>query len=959
MRQRSFAEAVKLGHLTGANAIPVRVSAIKRLEFSKYSRHFEIHDRQQFHPGHAKSPAGFSLAGNGGANRAGFSNLNLSLSQSGGTQYLQKGYFAGICSRCLSDKHLRRACLSPIRCLACLNWGHIAVNCTAANRFCSTPQGPSGRINGKRDLAQPKWFSGDAHRTLGPGTSSPPRFQSFSDWWVYTAPSQASTSPPEPITVPWKLPKNPMTVGQIGKGTHSAERDPEANTTLQLGNPAASRVIYTGLSPHRTTAVTVRQENLNQHSVLATQSYPEESSGVIMAFQRADPRPFLSRGMTWEDVPNRPLMVRAVASSRPQPQNENVAIATISPLPGNPLNFAVVREVLREFLEDREHVPLVDIQPCHLGQAYVRFQNNFDRDNYVLESPHPFDDVNISFTRHNQGRNWRRVIFNQECWLMFLGLHLDYWDQEYIETVLAPFAKIIDWHADDRRKVRVLARARVADLEAVPQFIVLSDIPGFEGESWTIQCEIVQREMLGAGPQDEDIPEQVQIQGQLPFDFFGLGQNVQNQQVEPPQQQLQEQMDGAPNNEAIPQVNNGWADWPEHLQVAQQGPAQIEINLNAPPPVLLQDLNDLPIPEDPQEVLIHPGMQTNQVQNNWELGMANNAQMEQEIHLPQPAQPEPVEAMIEEVAENAVDIAPIHLLNEDNNFLHLEIQEDELMNDDEIQEQINEQNMDWQLNHVQEDQIQLGMVRIYDRFYPNVTGPFDLITRKAQLTEQPFPIPPTKPKSNDHNPDGKATETALIEVPRKWADFFQVFLNSPESFTWAKNLLATQFPAYLPQSSDAVNLSLPSEPYNRKAELCGKLGSFSSSIIPEEAFILDEELNVTTPEKKKQRKGKMKSPVVESEVRRSIRVRGQTNGFKPSGCKITNCLGCKVQPPNLSIATLQAIGAEMCQINPEEVNEAALNKRKKPKPIMKKGKNKENDDKAEDGEGPSKERKTA
>lgn len=41
--------------------------------------------------------------------------------------------------------------------------------------------------------------------------------------------------------------------------------------------------------------------------------------------------------------------------------------------------------------------------------------------------------------------------------------------------------------------------------------------------------------MLGAGPQDEDIPEQVQIQGQLPFDFFGLGQNVPNQQGEPPQ----------------------------------------------------------------------------------------------------------------------------------------------------------------------------------------------------------------------------------------------------------------------------------------------------------------------------------------------------------------------------------------------------------------------------------------
>ena len=132
-------------------------------------------------------------------------------------------------------------------------------------------------------------------------------------------------------------------------------------------------MIYIASSPRRTIAATVHQENLQQHSALATQSCPAERSDVIMAFQRADPRPFLSRGMTWEDVPNRPLMVRAVTSSRPQPQNENVAIATITPLPGNPLNFAVVREVLREFLEDREHVPLVDIQPCHVGQAYVRF----------------------------------------------------------------------------------------------------------------------------------------------------------------------------------------------------------------------------------------------------------------------------------------------------------------------------------------------------------------------------------------------------------------------------------------------------------------------------------------------------------------------------------------------------------------------------------------------------------
>lgn len=41
------------------------------------------------------------------------------------------------------------------------------------------------------------------------------------------------------------------------------------------------------------------------------------------------------------------------------------------------------------------------------------------------------------------------------------------------------------------------------------------------------------------------------------------------------------------------------------LLAAQQEQTAIEINLNAAPPVLIQDLNELLMVEDPQEVLIH------------------------------------------------------------------------------------------------------------------------------------------------------------------------------------------------------------------------------------------------------------------------------------------------------------------------------------------------------------------
>jgi hypothetical protein len=49
-------------------------------------------------------------------------------------------------------------------------------------------------------------------------------------------------------------------------------------------------------------------------------------------------------------------MVRVVSLGRPLAMNENLAIVTISPLPSNPLQFAAVRGVIRDFFASREEV---------------------------------------------------------------------------------------------------------------------------------------------------------------------------------------------------------------------------------------------------------------------------------------------------------------------------------------------------------------------------------------------------------------------------------------------------------------------------------------------------------------------------------------------------------------------------------------------------------------------------
>lgn len=152
-----------------------------------------------------------------------------------------------------------------------------------------------------------------------------------------------------------------------------------------------------------------------------------------MVYQRVDPTPFIPHNMQLQEVPNREFMTRAVAPITPPANNEDLAIAVFDPLPGNDLQFAAVWAVLRDFLRDEVHVTFRHIQPTHLGQALVKFTHVYDRDTLVLDSPHIFSNVSVSFVKHNEGRNCRRLQFNQHYWLLLLGFPNDYHIERHSE----------------------------------------------------------------------------------------------------------------------------------------------------------------------------------------------------------------------------------------------------------------------------------------------------------------------------------------------------------------------------------------------------------------------------------------------------------------------------------------------------------------------------------------------
>ena len=97
--------------------------------------------------------------------------------------------------------------------------------------------------------------------------------------------------------------------------------------------------------------------------------------------------------------------------------------------------------MLEEFLQGDAHVGFREIQPCPFGEAYVQFRHVRDRDRLIQQGPHAFDDVFISFTKHNEGRNWRMVHFNRICWLLFVGVPFDFCNTDDIASAISTWGR--------------------------------------------------------------------------------------------------------------------------------------------------------------------------------------------------------------------------------------------------------------------------------------------------------------------------------------------------------------------------------------------------------------------------------------------------------------------------------------------------------------------------------------
>ncbi|TVU17769.1 hypothetical protein EJB05_33825, partial [Eragrostis curvula] len=378
----------------------------------------------------------------------------------------------------------------------------------------------------------------------------------------------------------------------------------------------------------------------------------------------------------------------------------------------------------------------------------------------------------------------------------------------------------------------------------------------------------------------------------------------------------------------IPPVNNDMvidAVQPQ-LQIAPVLP-QIEIPVQheVQGPILNFDLND-PAPEDP---------------------IAAHMEIEEEAPVP-----------VQNLQLNIIPQEDGNLQDNDGNFL-----------DHQVLAQVDDQlqlppiNFDNLLNDEPEEQQQqgnnehlhIGFMEFADQV--TVDPVFESFVSPTTLSSQKrINADIYRLWAKHFSPTGSSS--AVVEIPADWLNFFTTMLLSPTHFSWAKNFLSSKAWDIFNSKVDndrGLKFSLPS--------LCPKDGPVTclAGLTDETTSYPGEgthDLNVTatnsetyqdnraTPVNTKsaastlnlsktvpiiRKKTTCKVAIVETDVRRSDRLKKKNEGFKANSCSHWNCVACTNEPPVLSPSLIKDLGTSFAQVAPEEVNEQALQKKRKSK----------------------------
>lgn len=127
-----------------------------------------------------------------------------------------------------------------------------------------------------------------------------------------------------------------------------------------------------------------------------------------MANWAVDPLPHVPTGFTLEDPVPRPPLRHAVHDRVIYPLQRRPSDLKLQPLVHKE-DFKHLKTTLRTFFHDVHQVRTTEIQPCALGDAYVRFSSSLERERF-FGPVFRFGNYAMSIIKQDEAKNARSLI---------------------------------------------------------------------------------------------------------------------------------------------------------------------------------------------------------------------------------------------------------------------------------------------------------------------------------------------------------------------------------------------------------------------------------------------------------------------------------------------------------------------------------------------------------------------
>ena len=189
--------------------------------------------------------------------------------------------------------------------------------------------------------------------------------------------------------------------------------------------------------------------------------------------------------------------------------------------------------------------------------------------------------------------------------------------------------------------------------------------------------------------------------------------------------------------------------------------------------------------------------------------------------------------------------------------------------------------------------------------------------------------------------------TFKIDIPVSWFNFIIHLLLTPDKFGWVMHLLKSDMWKMLTANCDSeetILFHIPNGCATSQAPSCKEImlgmGKENEGISPaaHSSSGAGSPLKQVSPNKVIQlplgeavsRKRRDKEPLVETQVRRSDRIKKDNNGYRRKTCDASSCLPCNAIPPIVNNKLVKNLTKTFCKVSEDEV-QAKLSKRPKKK----------------------------